>query len=85
MYAGNVASPAQLPLVSGCRNSGAYSLLLFSHVHVLATETVTQEDVLTINTASPGDVLTDVSVWAGQTMYSAHRLVLALSSSYFRY
>ena len=31
-----------------------------------------------------GDVLTDVSVWAGQTMYSAHRLVLALSSSYFR-
>jgi len=32
-----------------------------------------------------GDVLTDVSVWAGQTMYSAHRLVLALSSSYFRF
>ena len=34
---------------------------------------------------SPGDVLTDVSIWAGQTMYSAHRLVLALSSSYFRF
>lgn len=33
----------------------------------------------------PGDVLTDVSIWAGQTMYSAHRLVLALSSSYFRF
>ena len=32
-----------------------------------------------------GDVLTDVSIWAGQTMYSAHRLVLALSSSYFRF
>ncbi|XP_023344396.1 longitudinals lacking protein, isoforms H/M/V [Eurytemora carolleeae] len=31
-----------------------------------------------------GDVLTDVSVWAGETMYSAHRLVLALSSHYFR-
>ena len=30
-------------------------------------------------------MLTDVSVWAGQTMYSAHRLVLALSSSYFRW
>ena len=29
--------------------------------------------------------MTDVSVWAGQTMYSAHRLVLALSSSYFRF
>jgi hypothetical protein len=25
-----------------------------------------------------------VSVWAGQTLYSAHRLVLALSSHYFR-
>ena len=32
----------------------------------------------------PGDVLTDVSVWAGQTLYSAHRVVLALSSAYFR-
>ena len=31
-----------------------------------------------------GDVLTDVSVWAGQTLYSAHRVVLALSSAYFR-
>ena len=30
-------------------------------------------------------MLTDVSIWAGQTMYSAHRLVLALSSSYFRF
>ena len=29
-------------------------------------------------------MLTDVSVWAGETMYSAHRLVLALSSHYFR-
>ena len=32
----------------------------------------------------PGAVLTDVSVWAGQSLYSAHRLVLALSSHYFR-
>ena len=32
----------------------------------------------------PGDVLTDVGIWAGQTLYSAHKLVLALSSSYFR-
>ena len=31
-----------------------------------------------------GDVLTDVGIWAGQTLYSAHKLVLALSSSYFR-
>ena len=29
-------------------------------------------------------MLTDVSIWAGQTHYSAHRLVLALSSSYFK-
>ena len=29
-------------------------------------------------------MLTDVSVWAGETLYSAHRLVLALSSQYFR-
>ena len=28
--------------------------------------------------------MTDVSIWAGQTHYSAHRLVLALSSSYFK-
>ena len=31
-----------------------------------------------------GDILTDISVWAGETMYSDHRLVLALSSHYFR-
>ena len=31
-----------------------------------------------------GDVLTDVSIWAGQTLYTAHKLVLALSSSYFK-
>ena len=31
-----------------------------------------------------GDLLTDVSIWAGQTLFSAHKLVLALSSSYFR-
>ena len=31
-----------------------------------------------------GDLLTDVSIWAGQTLYSAHKLVLALSSSYFK-
>ena len=31
-----------------------------------------------------GDILTDVSVFAGSTLYSAHRLVLALSSQYFR-
>ena len=31
-----------------------------------------------------GDVLTDVNIWAGQTLYSAHKLVLALSSSYFK-
>jgi len=31
-----------------------------------------------------GDVLTDVNIWAGQTLYSAHKLVLALSSAYFR-
>ena len=29
-------------------------------------------------------MLTDVTVWAGQTLYTAHRLVLALSSSYFK-
>ena len=29
-------------------------------------------------------MLTDVGIWAGQTLYSAHKLVLALSSSYFR-
>ena len=27
MYAVNVTSPAQLPLVSGCRNSGAFGYL----------------------------------------------------------
>ena len=29
-------------------------------------------------------MLTDVNIWAGQTLYSAHKLVLALSSSYFK-
>ena len=29
-------------------------------------------------------MLTDVGIWAGQTLFSAHKLVLALSSSYFR-
>ena len=28
--------------------------------------------------------MTDVGIWAGQTLFSAHKLVLALSSSYFR-
>ena len=28
--------------------------------------------------------MTDVNMWAGQTLYSAHKLVLALSSAYFR-
>ncbi len=37
-----------------------------------------------IQHSTSGDILTDVSVWAGETMYSAHRLVLALSSHYFR-
>ena len=27
--------------------------------------------------------MTDVGIWAGQTLFSAHKLVLALSSSYF--
>ena len=29
-------------------------------------------------------MLTDCSIWAGQTLYTAHKLVLALSSSYFK-
>ena len=28
--------------------------------------------------------MTDVNIWAGQTLYSAHKLVLALSSVYFK-